>query len=100
MIAVQQLTFAEFDQSCRTCVSFHEGALLTCCAYWPRVECKDITIDDVLSYVSENGCEAHQRECLTLARGFNPPSVCSCYGGAGELREQQQGKQKKEEGER
>ena len=82
MIAAQQLTLAEFDKTCRTCVSFHEGTLLTCCAYWPQVECKDISIDDVLFFISENGCEAHQRDCLTLAKGFNPSSVCSCSIGA------------------
>ena len=84
----EQHTLAEFDKSCQACVSFHEGLLLTCCAYWPQVQCRDITVDDILFYVSENGCTAHQKECLTLAGGYNPSPVCSCTatGHRGEMR--------------
>lgn len=78
-------TLADFDQSCHTCVSFRNGVFLTCCDYWPQIECNDVTENDILSYVSENGCQEHQRECLTLAGGFNPSPVCSCFGKAREL---------------
>ena len=77
-VAVIQHTLADFDQSCRSCVSFRDGAFLTCCDYWPQVECKDVTVDDILFYVSENGCQGHQGGCLTLAKGFKPSSLCSC----------------------